>query len=169
MNQHLSWLPGTYERGIFDRYDGDQTHPCTKRWAANVHELGWEVTDALEESRDGFNSSGYEASAYGPYQQYLSIGGLANLQFAQVHAQIEARWADDVTFHTDLPVSEEDAHQEAYEAYLAEQEYSDSQRLDEMLTADDSNRFEEEQVSRDNDLERSYDDADVDPDDPWLT
>jgi len=40
------------------------------------------------------------------------------------------------------------------------EEYSDSQRLDEMQTADDYNRFEEEQLAQDRDLEDDdhYDD-----------
>jgi hypothetical protein len=129
-----------------------------------VTELTWEVEAELEDSTVGRDSSGFEAHSSDPHGPYLSIGGLANLQFARVYAEIDARWADVVTFHTDLPVDAEDAHQEAYEAYLrhqAEWEYSDSQRLDELMTADDYNRFEENQIALDR--EQEFADEGYDP------
>ena len=45
------------------------------------------------------------------------------------------------------------------------EEYSDSQRLDELATADDYNRFEEEQLAQDRDAgEFDYNDFDIDYD-----
>jgi hypothetical protein len=46
---------------------------------------------------------------------------------------------------------------------LREYEYTDSQRLDEMLTAEDYNRFEEEQVAQDREGELESSNWEEDP------
>ena len=60
-------------------------------------------------------------------------------------------------------MSDRDALDELRYAKFAqeEEEYSDSQRLDELNTADDYNRFEEEQLAQDRDT-GEFDDYDDD-------
>lgn len=113
-------------------YHLDYGQPAWRRAIANpsghralqglvrVTELGWDIETALDESTQGIGTSGYDATA-DDGSQFLAVGALPNLQFAQVHAELEARWADSVNFHTDLPTDPEQEWSDAYYEYLRQQ------------------------------------------------
>jgi hypothetical protein len=81
---------------------------------AQYAELGFNTVTALYDSCQGHGTAGWEAYYADPglgHETNITwdtATGLANLQFAQVHAKIRAKGAAEVNFSTNLPEDDED-------------------------------------------------------------